>query len=242
MRPVDVVILAGGLGTRVQSVLGERPKPMAMILGRPFLDLLIADLKHHGFSRFILCVGHRREQIIEHYRERGDAEYVISEEDRPLGTGGAVRHAAEFFQTDPILVLNGDSFCPVDYPRFLAFHNANRAIVSIVVAPPHGRADGGTTVLDVDGRILRFEEKLTITDSAQIYINAGIYLMDRNLPRSWGHEIPFSLEREVFPDLIATQRCYGFAVHTEIVDIGTPERYGEAERKIQATACRTRNS
>jgi len=231
-RVVDAVILAGGLGKRLRSLVDDRPKPMATIRGRPFLDILIDDLTRQGFRRFILCVGHRGDQIVAHLRSRADAEFVFSEERVPLGTGGAIRHAAHLLHSDPFLALNGDSLCRIDYERFIAFHRERNAAASIAVAPARGRSDGGTVELADDARIVRFREKASDASAASAYINAGIYLLHRDLPASWPQSDPFSLERDVFPQLVSGKNCHGFVVDAEVVDIGTPERYVEAQSRL----------
>ena len=232
MLSIDAVILAGGLGTRLRAVLGDGPKPMAPIGDRPFLDVLIKDLVQQGLTRFILCVGYGRKRIIDYYRGRTDADFVFSEEETPLGTGGAVRQAARYVRSNPFLVLNGDSFCSVDYAQFLAFHQDHDAALSIVVAGLHGRSDGGSIELGNDRRITRFQEKAAVDGNGLVYINAGVYLLQRELPGAWQHSVPFSLEHDVFPALIAHKPCYGFPIDSEVVDIGTPERYADAQGRL----------
>jgi D-glycero-alpha-D-manno-heptose 1-phosphate guanylyltransferase len=205
---------------------------MAMIRGRPFLDILIDDLARQGVRRFILCIGHRGDQIVAHLRSRSDAEFVFSEESKPLGTGGALRHAAHLIRSDPFLALNGDSLCRIDYGRFLAFHRERSAKASIVVATTRGRSDGGTVELADDARVVRFREKAAGRNATLTYINAGIYLLRRDLPTLWLQSDPFSLENDIFPELVSGKNCYGFVVDAEVVDIGTPERYVEAQSKL----------
>jgi len=229
---VDAVILAGGLGARLKSIVDDRPKVLASVQGRPFLDVIVAELVRQGIVRIILCVSHLREQVISHFARRSEAEFVFSEEATPLGTGGAIRHAAKLIQSDPFLVLNGDSLCRVEYARLIAFHRERGAAMSMVVADAGGRVDGGTVVLARDGRIARFREKSPVKNAARAFINAGIYLMRQDLPASWRNADPFSLEHDIFPDLIGGGRCYGYAVDAEVVDIGTPERYVEAQSKL----------
>ena len=229
---IDAVILAGGLGQRMRGIVDDRPKPLAMIRGRPFLDILIDDLTRQGLRRLILCVGHRGNQIVAHLRSRTDAEFVFSEESSPLGTGGAVRHAANLIQSDPFLALNGDSFCRIDYERFLEFHRERNSTASIAVAAARGRSDGGTVELADDARVVRFREKAAGVNAAPTYINAGIYLLCRDLPTLWLQSDPFSLENDIFPELVSRKSCYGFVVDAEVVDIGTPERYVEAQSKL----------
>jgi len=223
---LDALILCGGLGTRLREVVTDRPKGLAEIRGRPFLDLLIDELARQGLKRFILCTGYRGEQIAARYARRSDAQFVVSLEDRPLGTAGAIRLALPFAKSDPFLVLNGDSFCQVDYRALHRFHEAKHAALTIVVAPPGSRDDVGTVVLAGDGAIASFNEKAR--QDKQASINAGIYLMRRNLVEGLT-QTPLSLEHDVFPQAVRGGGCYGFPVAGPVVDIGTPERYLAAQ-------------
>ena len=227
---MDAMVLAGGFGTRLSGVIGQRPKPLAVINGRPFLDLLIDDLVAQQVPRIILCVGYLREQIIAHYRTRKDAELVFSEETVPLGTGGALKAAAGLIRSDPVLVLNGDSLCRVRFQDFLTFHESKPADLSMVLAASRGRTDAGAVEVAGDGRILRFMEKPAAAQRT-FFINAGIYLLRKALPLTWEFATPFSLERDVFPRAAMDGKCYGFRVDSEVVDIGTPERCREMQRK-----------
>jgi len=224
---LDALILCGGLGTRLREVVADRPKGLAEIRGRPFLDLLIDELARQGLKRFILGTGYRGEQIAARYARRSDAEFVVSLEDRPLGTAGAVRLAAAHLRSDPFIVLNGDSFCGVDYEALHDFHAAKRAVLSIVVAPPRGRADAGAVTLAGDGAVVSFSEKAAPGERS--YINAGIYLMHRSLVDALPARTPLSLEHDVFPPAVRRGGCYGFTVAGPVVDIGTPERYLAAQ-------------
>jgi NDP-sugar pyrophosphorylase family protein len=232
VRPTDAVILAGGLGTRLQGTVSDRPKPLAAIQGRPFLDLLVDDLMHQGLRRFVLCVSHQREQIVAHFQTRHDAEFLFSEEPSPMGTGGAVRHALPLIRSDPFLLLNGDSWCRVDLGALLDFHANRGAQTSIVVTAARGRNDGGNIDLAEDGRITAFREKAAVVTGRPALINAGIYVLAYDLPATWQHPDPLSLERDIFPQLAAGGGCFGFPVESEVIDIGTPERYADAQRRL----------
>lgn len=235
MSSIDAVILAGGLGTRLQTAVSDRPKPLAAIQGRPFLDLLVDDLLLQGVSRFVLCVSHQREQIVAHFQARRDAEFLFSEETSPLGTGGAVRHALPMVRSNPFLLLNGDSWCRVDLGALLDFHATRGARASIVVTAARGRNDGGNIDLGEDGRIAAFREKAAVETGRPALINAGIYVLPRDLPAVWKQPDPLSLERDVFPQLAAGGGCFGFLVESEVIDIGTPERYADAQHRLPGT-------
>jgi NDP-sugar pyrophosphorylase family protein len=226
---LDALILCGGLGTRLREVVPDRPKGLAEISGRPFLDLLIDRLHRQGLRRFILCTGYRGEQIAARYAQRADAQFVVSLEDRPLGTAGAVRFAAAHLRSDPFLVLNGDSYCEVEYAALQRFHEGRRATLTIVVAPPGDRTDVGTVQVAEDGRIVAFAEKT----GGRAAINAGIYLMRLSLIDASPAHTPLSLEREVFPEAARRGLCYAFAVPGPVIDIGTPERYRAAQELLR---------
>jgi len=232
LSSLDAVILAGGMGTRLKTVVSDRPKPMAHINGRPFLDLLIENLQLQGLRRFVFCVGHQREQIADHFKSRNDAEFLFSEESQPLGTGGAVRHALPFIRSTPFLLLNGDSYCNVNLNHLLAFHSNHKARASIVVSDSGGRNDGGNIDLQVDGRITSFREKASNSFGDFSLINAGIYVLPRDLLLTWQNEHAFSLEKDAIPQLVLEGSCFGFLVNSEVIDIGTPERYANAQQQL----------
>ena len=171
---------------------------------------------------------------MSHFAKRTDAVFHFSEETTPLGTGGAVRHATPLVASDPFLLLNGDSFCRVDFSALLAFHREKRAPVSMVVAESRGRSDVGNIELAADGRITSFREKTAPVAGGRALINAGIYVIPRDLPLSWRAPDPMSLERDVFPSLATAGNCFGYVVDTEVIDIGTPERYADAQHKLGA--------
>jgi NDP-sugar pyrophosphorylase family protein len=234
LKTLDSLILCGGLGTRLLAVVQDRPKGLAMISGRPFLDILVEDLLRQGLRRLILCVGHGADQIVAHFRGRTDAEFVFSIENEPLGTGGALRHALAHVRSDPVAVLNGDSFCPVSYGALLAFHEERKSQGTIVVTAPAGRRDVGAIALGADGRLLSFAEKSERPHESEKWVNAGIYILRRTLIESIPQGKASSLERDVIPRAIAAgDAYYGFRASGPLIDIGTPERYAAAQEQLR---------
>ena len=225
LAKVDAMILCGGSGTRLQTVVADRPKALALVRGRPFIDIVLDELIGQGLQRFIFCVGHMREQIVRHVAKRHDATFVYSEESVPLGTGGAIHNALPLVTSDPFIVLNGDSFCRVDLEGMLNFHRRSSAALTLVAAPASLRRDAGALQINGDGRLGAFEEKSGTGAS----INAGIYLMNRACTAGWPAAYPFSLERDVMPRLIEQQPCFAFNALGEVYDIGTPDRYLAAQ-------------
>ena len=232
LAKVDVLILCGGIGSRLSSVNPDRPKGLAPVGGKPFLDILVEDLVQQGFQRIIFCVGHLKEQVIDRYKTRKDAKYFFSQEDIPLGTGGAVQNALPLIHSNPVLVMNGDSLCPVDYAKFYQFHLDKSAAASLVLAAQHGRCDGGAVSLDDAQQIQSFAEK-SIETTNERFINAGIYLLQVDAIDLRRPAPTYSLEYDVFPALFRSRPCFGFLVSSELVDIGTPERYLKANREYR---------
>ena len=225
---IDVLILCGGAGSRLRPLISDRPKGMALIGRRPFLDILVDDLLKQGFRHIIFCVGHLKKQIIERYKPRNDAEFYFSEEDVPLGTGGAIQNALSMVQSNPVLVLNGDSICPVNFGELLQFHCAKASSTTFVLTLPEDRYDGGIVFIDGHNKVQSFLEKTSSKLAFDGYINAGIYLLELESLAFSDVKPPFSLEYDIFPNLTKGNSCYGFVVDSKLVDIGTPERYLKA--------------
>lgn len=222
MADCDVIILCGGLGTRLKSVLSDRPKPMADIHGRPFVSLIVDQFLRHGARRFIFSTGHFGEMIEHWFRCHGQGYNTQFVRDpSPLGTGGALAAAMRLVRSNPFWVLNGDSLCELDPERLLRFHTRKRARVTIAVTPADTREDTGTVTLGEDDRLLSMVEKPRRRMTG--YHNAGIYLFDRTVEALFPKSHSWSLERELLPLLIA-QPCYGFVTASPLYDIGTPER------------------
>ncbi len=227
---IDVFILCGGLGKRLRSEVGEFPKVMADVDGRPFLDMLLDYFCSLGFKRAVLGTGYKAE-IIEQYYEQNppDCELVYSKEEEPLGTGGAVKYVEPHIQSDYFFVLNGDSFCRLDYKKFFDFHHQNDAIASIAVTEVSDQSDYGSITLDAEGKIIAFEEK--IKSSGPKYVNAGIYCFSKKVFDFMPKEDVFSIEKDFFPSLVS-KSFYGFQIKEKFFDIGTPERYHQAKKEL----------
>jgi NDP-sugar pyrophosphorylase family protein len=230
-QPVDTVILTGGQGSRLRAAVSDRPKTMASIKGRPFLDLLLGHLQGSGFCRFILCVGYMADYISDYYRQSPDPtrELIISREILPLGTAGALKNAESLLGGDFFLVVNGDSFCPADLPAFIDFHQKQDALASLVLTQAEEAGSYGTVVLGRDNRIVEFKEK---SSSGPGWINAGLYLFNRDLLSLIPRGSYSSLEQDMFPRLVE-ERFLGFITREPLIDIGTPERYIEAQRSLR---------
>ena len=224
---ISVAILAGGLGTRLRPVVGDHPKALASVAGRPFLTILLDQLSRAGFPEVVLCTGYQGDLVRQGLGERfGRLRLLYSQEDRPLGTAGALRLACPLLGSELVLVMNGDSFCQVDLAAMARWRHAKAAPAVMLLAWTHDAARFGRVDLNPDGVVTTFREKEP--QGGPGWINAGVYLLERG----WLEDIPegrqVSLEHEVFPTWVG-RGLYGYAEGQRFLDIGTPESFAQAQ-------------
>lgn len=233
LENIDAVVLCGGLSTRLQSIIPGRQKVVAEIGGRPFLGILLDKIFSQGLKRAVLCVGHFKEQVIDyvHHEQVNHPEWgeiVFSEEDKPLGTGGAIKNAESKITSRHFFAMNGDTLTDLPLSKLADFHRANGSFVTIAAAPDPDRADVGSIELGPENRIAGFRERAAKRAGL---VNAGTYLMQRKaldyMPRG-----TFSIEKDFFPKIVAAHTCYAFMVSGDVLDIGTPERYSRANELL----------
>ena len=231
--PITALVLAGGMGTRLRPVVSDRPKPMALVNGVPFVEILIDSLAEKGIREFVLLVGSMSD-IFEQYSAAYDDKHLwirFSCETTPLGTGGAVKKA-EDFASDPSLLVNGDTFFDGDVHRLLQFHREKDADVTLSLMPVEEVSRYGAVTVNEDGLITGFREKHEgIT--GQGLINAGFSLISKNFISGLPGDRAFSMEREIFPKLADSGRMYGLISKRSFFDIGTPESYDDFRKFIK---------
>jgi len=200
---------------------------MALVAGRPFLTHLLDQLAESGIRRAVLCTGYMAEKIREELgNEYRGIELAYSTEETQLGTGGALRNAAGFLSGNKLLVLNGDSYCRCNISDFIASHAASGVYAGMVLAKVEDVVRFGTVLTSDASLVESFIEKGGKTGPG--WINAGIYLLPINLVREINPDRQVSLEREVFPKLIA-KGLYGYHCQGSFIDIGIPEEYQRAQ-------------
>ena len=229
---MEAIILAGGLGTRLQRVIKDIPKPMARIQGKPFLTYILEYLLQWKIDKIFLSVGYKNTVISGHFGRsfRGvEIEYVM--EGKPLGTGGAIRQALPLAKGDDCFVLNGDSYFPADLDAMTRFHRAHQARVTIAVKPMQNIDRYGTVVMRND-TIVQFEEKKKKESG---YINGGIYILNRSLLH-FLKEFPeaFSFEIDFLSKWTGVIQPAAFISDAYFIDIGTPDDYQRAEQEFNA--------
>jgi NDP-sugar pyrophosphorylase family protein len=232
MIDIPALILVGGLGTRLRSVLPDRPKALAPVAGRPFLAFLLDQLQAAGVGRAVLCTGYQAHQVEETFGPRyGDLSVAYSREETPLGTGGALRLALPQLGADLALVLNGDSYVDCPLAEFHAWHRAHGFAGSLLLTWVEDAARFGTVEADAAGRIQAFREKQGLSRPG--WVNAGVYLLARRLLETLPAGRPVSLEREAFPAWLG-EGLGGYARRAAFLDVGTPESLAQAERFLVA--------
>ena len=225
----DVFILCGGQGTRFRAVREDIPKALAPINGVPFLDLLLNNLIAQGCQRIILGTGYLSEQIEFHVKHRSDAEYLISREEMPLGTGGSIRHALPFCRSEQVLVLNGDSYIAFSVKSLLDFHQTRQADVTVLLSSTTNGKDYGNVELEDNQQITSFQEKPKNLNTQ--LINAGVYCLQKELIQNQLEGLA-SLEKDWFPQWILNGRVFGMVIPDPFYDIGTIERFELAQQYL----------
>ncbi|MFC1811230.1 nucleotidyltransferase family protein [Thermodesulfobacteriota bacterium] len=226
-KKFTALILSGGLGTRLQHALPDRPKVLAPVAGRPFLSYLLDQLISTGFRHVILCVGYKGKQIREAFGDKY-REIIIrySQEHEPLGTGGSLRFGLPLAATDSVFVTNGDSYVNCNLSDYLDWYFDKDLQASLLLTYVSDTSRYGSVEIDKQGQIVKFDEKSTSRGPG--WINAGVYIFNRDLFESIPLDKPFSLERDFFPSLVGNG-LYGFQSKGVFIDIGTPESYASAE-------------
>jgi D-glycero-alpha-D-manno-heptose 1-phosphate guanylyltransferase len=230
---MEAIVLAGGLGTRLKSVVSDLPKCMAPVNGQPFLYYLLQDLGQKGFRHVILSLGYKHETV-EQWVNALQWPFRISTvvEDSPLGTGGAIRLAMGKATEDRVFILNGDTYFHIDFHRLLLHHFRASASISIALKRMEHFDRYGTVTTDASGKILEFVEKKPCTEG---YINGGIYLVNNPLSL-FPDTAAFSFETEVLQQRVTTGDLYGHAFDGYFIDIGIPEDYAKADHDFGNTA------
>ena len=226
---IKAAILAGGLGTRLRPAVGERPKVLARVHGRPFLSYLLEQVAAAGIQEVVLCTGYLGEQVRAEVGDQfGAVKVRYSRELEPLGTAGALRLALPLLDCDPVLVLNGDSCCRADLSAFVSWHRAcaGDSAGSLVLTWVEDASRYGTVGVDGSGGIVSFREKTELAIPG--WINAGVYLLSRRLLASIPADGVVSIERDVFPAWVGPQ-LRAYQVEVPFIDIGTPKSYADAE-------------
>jgi len=227
---MEVIILAGGKGTRLQEIVADVPKPMAPVNDKPFLLYVLDWLLEYKIDRLILSVGYKAEIIKKYFGEnyRG-IPIIYAHEHESLGTGGAIRYALSVTSTDNILILNGDTFFPINLSGFSEFHKRNDNTISIALKHLKNFDRYGTVDLQND-TIINFNEKEYKEEGL---INAGIYLLNKSKMEFQDLPEVFSFEKAILEKASETGLVKGMVFTDDFIDIGIPKDYYKACRLLR---------
>lgn len=233
LQDIPAVLLVGGIGTRLQSVLPATPKPLAPVGDAPFLQLLVRQMQSQGIRQFVMCTGHLADQVEKEFGDghKWGVAIAYSKESRPLGTAGAVKFAEGYFtKASDFLVMNGDSFLELNFHELIRFHRGHKGLISMAVRRVPDAARYGTVQLDTHNRVVGFREKMGA--SVPGIVNGGVYMFNRAVLQ-YIPDGPASLEKDVFPRLLK-HGVYALEQQGMFIDIGTPEDYARAQTLCQS--------
>lgn len=228
---MECIILAGGLGTRLRSVVADIPKCMAPVSGQPFLYYLLNYLEKQNVHHVILSVGYKHEIIvnwINTYNWSFDITFSIESE--PLGTGGAIKLALEKSREKQVLIVNGDTFFDVDLNKLYQFHKDNNSDLTIALKTMNRFDRYGNVIIDSNKRIINFNEKQYCEEGQ---INGGIYLLNNTCELMDQSLTKFSFENEVLQKKYSVYAFYGFIQNGYFIDIGIPEDHERADTEFK---------
>lgn len=228
IQDIDVLLLCGGLGTRVRPAIGENQKVAADVAGRPFLSFQLERLSQFGIKHVVLAAGFGAEQIEEAAKDyHFGMDVELSVEAERLGTGGAIKFARDKAKGKKWIIMNGDCFSNIDLAQMLKFHDEKQALATLAVAKRDDAQDYGTIEIGENDRIIAFREKEAARTTG--YVNVGVYCFEQEAFDLMPEQNAFSVETEYFP-VILDHPVYGFIDQGSFLDIGTPERFEEAQK------------
>lgn len=229
----EAIVLAGGFGTRLQTVVSEVPKPMAPVAGKPFLQYILDYLIEQEIQHAILAVGYLREVIINHFgNQYRSLRITYSVEEEALGTGGGILQACKYADGDEVFVINGDTFFQVDLSALAATHTEKNALLTVALKRMEKFDRYGTVDVNADGKIIGFLEKQYLDEGL---INGGIYCLHTSVfPKNIAAK--FSFEKEILEKEIVNGRIYGLRSEGYFIDIGIPEDYARAQIDFNSSA------
>jgi D-glycero-alpha-D-manno-heptose 1-phosphate guanylyltransferase len=235
-KGIPAIVLAGGLGTRLRSVISDLPKPMAPVCDRPFLHYIFQYLAKQGITEVILSVGYKSETIRDFFGEKyADINIRYAVEDEPLGTGGGIAQAMAMIDSDAF-VLNGDTFFDVDLKELYDFSQIRKSDIALALRRMHHFDRYGTVEVGNQARVLQFHEKQYRNEGL---INGGVYVLNKNLFKKVAEieESPlpqkFSFEKDILEKHLIALHYHGQEFKGYFIDIGIPEDYNKAQEDFK---------
>ncbi|MBB1284221.1 HAD-IIIA family hydrolase [Flavisolibacter sp. BT320] len=228
----EAIVLAGGLGSRLQEAVPELPKVLATVAGKPFLSYVIDSLRMQGVTRFVFALGYKFDLVEKFLKESYPTlSYSVAVEHEPLGTGGAIRLALQKTKNRHVLIINGDTLFKVNIADLFLSHLSKNATCTLALKPTENVSRFGNVTIDKNGRVTAFAEK---DNQSSGLINGGIYILDKT--RFFAHSFPaaFSFEEAYLEIYLKEDSIYGMVQEGYFIDIGVPEDYAKAQTELAA--------
>lgn len=237
LSSVDTLILCGGKGLRLKSANPKKPKVLADINGEPFLKYLLDYLEKQGIKKSILCTGYMHELVYKWINNDYDGQIKItfSQEKVAMGTGGSIKNALNKINSNPVIILNGDTLSGLNINKLIDFYFKNNMKICVAVSERKNTESKGIFIVK-NNRIIKFTENpKNLIQKGSFFVNVGTYIMDKSVIATFPNKTPLSLESEVFPLLIKNYNnlFFGYKYKNEFIDIGIPETYFEINKIVK---------
>jgi mannose-1-phosphate guanylyltransferase len=237
---MKALFLAGGMGTRLQPLTDNLPKPMVSILNKPLLERTMINLKKCGISEIVISTCYHPEYIENHFGNGSmfdlSIKYIV--EETPMGTGGAIKMTEEHFN-EPFIVFNSDILSDIDVSKMIDFHRSKKALATIAVTEVQDPSMYGVIEYDANGYAVTFKEKPKKGESSSKSVNAGIYIFEPEIFSEIASDRAVSIEREVFPNLLNDNKKISiYQSGSYWMDIGTIQKYRQAHWDIMSGKCK----
>ena len=237
---MKALFLAGGMGTRLQPLTDNLPKPMVPIMNKPLLERTILKLTECGISEFVISTCYHPEYIKEYFGNGSNLnikiDYIV--EDSPMGTGGAIKMAEAYFK-ETFIVFNSDILSDIDFGKMIDYHKTKKTLATIAVTEVKDPSAYGVIEFDPDGYASTFKEKPKPGETSSKSINAGIYIFEPAIFKEIASDRAVSIERETFPKLL--EKALKIAIYQSgsyWMDIGTIKKYRQAHWDIMTGKCK----
>lgn len=227
----EAIILAGGLGTRLRTVVADLPKCMAPVNNKPFLTYVIDHFQKQGIEHFIFSLGYKHESIVAFLETSfPDLSYKISIEDEPLGTGGAIKKSCGLVDEKSVIVVNGDTLFKADLVEMSQVHDLSGAHCTLALKPMKNFERYGVVEIDNNCRVHSFKEKKYYESGL---INGGVYALNKNKFLEETMPEKFSFETDYLEKNFAKRTFLGFVQDKYFIDIGIPEDFARAQEELK---------
>lgn len=232
---MQVVIMAGGQGTRIASIAKDIPKPMVQICDKPILEHQIITIKRQGFDSIILVIGYMGNVIKDYFKDGHQIGVKITyiEEIEPLGTGGALYYLKYIINED-FLLINGDTIFDVNIERFLEYHKSKNTWVTLLTHPNDHPYDSGIIRTDHDGKVTEWLHKEDSRLYYQNRVNAGLHIISPKIFHMFTELKKLDLDRDILKPMVKTGKLYAYDTPEYVKDMGTPERYYSVTKDIMS--------